>query len=116
VDFSRIRDIGRHDVDFQRRIITLFIGETENWREAIIGAIQGGDFGALRGVAHSLKGGADNIGASRVAESAAQLQNVAEDDNAEACLEIRDRLFQEMDDAIDQLREYLLRLESGDID
>jgi two-component system sensor histidine kinase/response regulator len=107
LDPSRIRNVSRGNVGFQRRLLELFLRESGNRRGQISSALKDEDSGALREHAHSLKGSTSTIGADATAELAGRLQGAAEEGDLEYCATLSERLFRELNKAQTGIRNML---------
>ncbi len=78
LDFEQLRDSTLDDAAFGREITGVFIRQAQEQLAAMTGALAERDAGALRALAHRLKGGALALGALRVCAAAAALEEAAE--------------------------------------
>ncbi len=78
LDFEQLRDSTLDDAEFGRELTAVFIRQGEEQLAAMAIALAEPDAGALRALAHRLKGGALAMGALRVCAEAAALEEAAE--------------------------------------
>jgi two-component system, sensor histidine kinase and response regulator len=66
-DASRIRNFRENYPDIVERLVALFEDSTPPLLDELAAAARNGDEDAVRRLAHKLKGGCDNVGATRMA-------------------------------------------------
>ena len=82
VDAARLRTLCGSDARFQRRLVELFLAESERYLGELSGALQAQDLEQIRQSAHALKGASANIGANRMRKVAAELEEAARQGDA----------------------------------
>ena len=78
VDPQRLDDLRALSGDRFARMVELFVSDAAACREALDAALRDGDSEGLAREAHKLKGSSSSVGAHRVAEACARLQDAAE--------------------------------------
>jgi HPt (histidine-containing phosphotransfer) domain-containing protein len=77
VDWSRIQAVAEGDIDFERELLNLFVQDCTRRLHHLEMFVQGNDAETIRLEAHTIKGSANNVGATDVAEKALLLENNA---------------------------------------
>jgi CheY-like chemotaxis protein len=75
-------------VQRSRSFVEICLREMPRQRDAIVAALEAGDFNALRQAAHKLKGGALAAAADQLASLSERLQKAAERRELESCVEV----------------------------
>ena len=74
IDLTRLTEISSGDVGFEREIVAEYLQQAWGLLEAATRALETKDAGALRRIAHTLKGSSLTVGAETVALAAAALE------------------------------------------
>ncbi len=107
VDASRLELMAGNDVGFLKKIVSMFLEESEGRLARLEKALKNGDLDAVRSEAHALKGAAGNVGAGEMASTAAALQRSAESKDRPACARLLPRLRVRLNEAGRWLGEYV---------
>ncbi|NOZ77681.1 MAG: response regulator [Acidobacteria bacterium] len=113
VDISRLELMSGNDVGFLKKIIFMFLDESESRLGALKHALEAADFETVHGEAHALKGAAGNLGAREVSEAAATLQQAAKAEDRGECVGLLATLQARMEEAGRWLKAYAGRLPAG---
>ncbi|MFP6584578.1 MAG: response regulator [Candidatus Hydrogenedentota bacterium] len=81
VDFTRLRDLTDGDEDLFVHLIQLFLTDSEEHNELLRDAVRARDADTISSEAHRLKGGAGQIGATRLHSMAATLENLGRENS-----------------------------------
>ena len=77
VSLERINEMTDGDVEFLSEIVSLFLEDTATLVTELSASVQADDAGAVRIVAHKIKGSALNMGVAEVATCAKALEDLA---------------------------------------
>jgi CheY-like chemotaxis protein len=113
VDISRLELMSGNDVGFLKKIIFMFLDESESRLGALKHALEAADFETVHGEAHALKGAAGNLGAREVSEAASGLQQAAKAEDRGECVGLLATLQARLDEAGRWLKAYAGRLPAG---
>jgi len=76
-DWQQLSQLAGEDADFEAELLSIFLQDAENSLNKIGDAIATQNTLAVEEAAHSLKGASANVGAKALANTAAQLENLA---------------------------------------
>lgn len=76
-------------------LVETFTSDSTQRIAAIIEAISVGDADAIRRAAHSFKGSAGNMAATRLAELCRQLEELGHSSSVQGCLALQERIIEE---------------------
>ena len=107
VDFERIKDLSQGEVEFEIKIITLFLDSSKQYMVDIARQIKKSDLSALDKTLHALKGACRSIGADSFAEKAITFENIIIQNSDTGIKECMLELEKEHIEAIDVFEDYL---------
>jgi HPt (histidine-containing phosphotransfer) domain-containing protein len=81
----------------------MFLEDADAHLRTLRGAVEAGDANSVREASHTLKGSSGNIGASRIQEVCARLQEISESEELDNAPELLDRLERELERARPEL-------------
>lgn len=94
-------------VDGARDILDAFERSTIDLLQSLSGQVAEKDFGAASATAHAIKGSAANVGASRLAQSAAQLETACKEGASDSVQSLAAALQKDFEDARRSFEEHL---------
>lgn len=74
--------------DILGRIITIFVTQTPDLVQGIMGAVESGDLETIRNNAHSLKSSAAYVGAVEYSSKMAEIERAAREEHLDLCKQI----------------------------
>ncbi len=80
-DQEQLEQLAGGDKAFEKELLQMFVGDTENSLQQLAAAISTGDQTAVQELAHYIKGASANVGATGMSRAAAQLETMAKDGN-----------------------------------
>jgi HPt (histidine-containing phosphotransfer) domain-containing protein len=101
---ERLREIGDGDVSFLKEVFSAFESDTTQRLVALRTTLTAGDFTGLKRAAHTIKGSALNVGASVLAASSLQLEQMAGAGKSEGAAELIGRIEEEFKRVAVELR------------
>lgn len=107
MDFNRIQETSDGDREFETELFNMFLDDTAERIEALDAAIADGDAESCHRQAHTIKGSAANVGATRLCEISLQLESFdpkADKAEAESCLA---RMKSEFENTKAAIQDYL---------
>ncbi len=107
INIDLIKETSKGNQDFERKLIDIFITDSEKRLTAIESAVNGSDAGAVRHEAHTVKGSCAYIGADEMREIAFRLEKLGTSGDLEPALEELASLKSEFDRARNYLQEYI---------
>ncbi|MGK7903764.1 MAG: PAS domain S-box protein [Hormoscilla sp.] len=103
LDLKRLNSISKGRVEFQQRLLRVFMEKAEVDIAALGEAIAHSDFDQIQSYAHRLKGSSANVGASEVRAIAAQIETLARENT----LANSQELFASMEAELDLVRTFI---------
>lgn len=103
LDLKRLNSISKGRVEFQQRLLTVFMEKAEVDLAALKEAIAHSDFDQIQSYAHRLKGSSANVGASEVRAIAAQLETLARENTLANCR----KLFASIEEKLALVRAFI---------
>lgn len=91
VDFTRIQETSDGDLPFEQELIDMYVEDAQNHLDSIFQLLTSADFPQIKQVAHTLKGSSANIGALKIANTAASIEKAAglQEDISPLALELK---------------------------
>ena len=80
-DLEQLEQLAGGDKAFEKELLQLFVGDTENSLMQLETAINAEDPAAVQSLAHYIKGASANVGAVGLSRAAAQLEALAKTGN-----------------------------------
>ena len=103
LDLKRLNSISKGRVEFQQRLLRVFMEKSEVDIAALGEAIAHSDFDQIQSYAHRLKGSSANVGASEIRPIAAELEKLARENT----LANSTQLFASMEAQLDLVRAFI---------
>jgi len=100
---ERLREIGDGDVAFLKDVFSAFETDTTKRLVAMRETLAAGDFTGLKRAAHTVKGSSLNVGASNLAASCLQLEQLAGSGKLEGAAELVGRIEEEFKRVVAEL-------------
>ncbi|OHE80294.1 MAG: hypothetical protein A2107_13265 [Verrucomicrobia bacterium GWF2_62_7] len=100
---ERLREIGDGDVAFLKDVFSAFETDTAKRLVAMRETLTAGDFTGLKRAAHTVKGSGLNVGASNLAASCLQLEQLAGSGKLEGAAELIARIEEEFKRVVAEL-------------
>lgn len=107
VDLARLDEVTGGDREFTLELVDLFLSDTRETLDRLAEAVAGRQRDALRREAHKMKGSAGNIGATRLAQFARELEQGATADLPDRLDQSHAALRAEFERAAAELTQYL---------
>ena len=107
IDLEQLESVSDGDLEFKRELIELFDQQTQDHLNELKEAIQNNNASAVDAAAHSLKGGASNIGAMQVCELAQEIEESGRNDNLEKLEGDYQRLEALIDQTLDAFKKHI---------
>ncbi|MBI5686543.1 MAG: Hpt domain-containing protein [Verrucomicrobia bacterium] len=101
---ERLRDIGDGDMAFLKDVFSAFESDTAQRLVAMRQTLAAGDLTGLKRAAHTVKGSSLNVGASNLASSSLQLEQMAGSGKLEGAAELIGRIEEEFKRVTVELR------------
>ncbi|MFE4106834.1 Hpt domain-containing protein [Almyronema epifaneia] len=108
IDLEQLQQISGNDPEFEQELLQLFVEDAIAQTAILEEAIAQQNSQAIEETAHHLKGASANVGATSMAETAAQLEVAARHQQSEQ----HHRLFKALQQGLDEVRHYLNGLDS----
>ena len=105
IDWDRLLKATDHDQELARELALLFISSGVTTLDAIVTALDNGDYGQLGEKAHELKGASANLQATAASAAAERLEIAARNGDADQMPELTATLRREVERAIEFLRQ-----------
>lgn len=83
-DLEQLEQLAGGDKAFEKELLQMFVGDTENSLEQLATAISADNQSAVQELAHYIKGASANVGAVGMSTIAAQLESTAKAGNLRA--------------------------------
>jgi HPt (histidine-containing phosphotransfer) domain-containing protein len=81
-----MRDLPGESGDFLGEVIELFLEQARSHLDHLVGAARGGELTTFRRTAHTLKGAASSVGATRLATCAGRIEDLCREQNLTAAI------------------------------
>jgi CheY-like chemotaxis protein len=98
-----LRDLDDGEEGLLAELAGMFLEDADAHLRTLRGAVEAGDANSVREASHTLKGSSGNIGASRIQEVCARLQEISESEELDNAPELLDRLERELERARPEL-------------
>jgi len=110
INIDLIQETSKGNHEFERKLIDIFVTDSEKRLTALESAVNGRDAGAVKHEAHTVKGSCAYIGADEMREIAFCLEKIGTSGDLEPALEVLASLKSEFDRARSYLQEYVEKL------
>lgn len=100
LDLKRLQTISRGKVEFQQKLLKMYIENAQNDLKAIKEAFKSEDYETLVASSHRLKGSSGNVGMRHLPNFAAQLEQKARQNTLEGCQELINSMEDSLQEAI----------------